>query len=402
MIYEIIRLRKKGFQIPQIKDYLIKKTKYTEQDINLINDKNQKFLTNLLENPDTNFQKYFIEHYVQTQKHRRKGTEEMVFGDDGITQYRGGMDVGATDTESSLVDELTAKAIIIYNKSSNLIDTIFMNNTLEFMNLMSNKNMSNADQEVIFKKSIKYALNGSKNEGYGTTKFGDNVPGDSYQFLPIEQTHSNLSVKNIGDTLTSYVYNNIQAILSDENNELYNEVANQFRFGENIEAPTHEEIRKLIEDGNIYVTPVLNGLEGQDTMYEVHIANSGSKYDEPYGYDTLNHLTFDGSYFNPTIYTGGGILTKEFIQEIIDGNIVLNDDGKIEIGQLGTRLIIPNVLVDTSMFDAIEQQYYAPIKRALTIGGDNVDKIYSDVLQDIYTGQTVDFKELGKDEKVFR
>jgi len=402
MYDEVIRLQNKGFQIPQIRDHLIKKSKYSEQDLNSINDSNQTFLTSLIENPDTNFEKFFIDHYVQTQKNRRKSAEQIVFGDDGITQYRGGMDVGATDTESGLIEELTAEAIVIYNKSSNLIDTIFMDNTLEFMNLMSNKGMSNDDQEIVFKKSIKYALNGTKKAGYGTTKFGDNIPGDSYVYLPIEQQHKNLSEKNIGDTLTSYVYNNIQAILSDENNELYNEVANQFRFGENIEQPTHEEIQNLIEQGNIYVTPVLNGLNGKDTMYEVHIANSGSKFDEPYGYDTLNHLTFDGSYFNPTIYTGGGILTKEFIQEIINGNIVVSDDGKIDFGQLGTRLIIPNIAINTSMFDAIEQQYYGPLKRALTIGGDNVDKIYSQVLQDIYTGQTVDFQDIGTDTKVFK
>ena len=49
------------------------------------------------------------------------------------------------------------------------------------------------------------------------------------------------------------------------------------------------------------------------------------------------------------------------------------------------------------MFDVIEQKYYAPLKRALTIGSDNVDKIYSDVLQDIYTGEVVEFQELGKE-----
>ncbi len=240
-------------------------------------------------------------------------------------------------------------------------------------------------------------MNGAKKANFGTSEFADNLPGSSYVYLPIEQQHKNLSTGVIRDSLTSYVYNNITNILEDENNELYNEVANQFTFAGNVEKPTHAEIRELIEQGNIYVTAVQNNLTGQDTMYEVHIANSGSKFDEPYGYDTLNHLTFDGAYFNPTIYTAGGIITKEFIQEVIDGNIVLNDNGTIEFGELPTRLIIPNIAVNTSMFDVIEQKYYGPLKRALTIGGDNVDKIYSDVLQDIYTGEVVEFQELGKE-----
>ncbi len=397
MFDDMLMLQKKGFNIQQIKDYLVKKTKYTKEDLNTINDRNETFLKNLIENPDKSFQEYFVDYYVQTQKSRRDTIEVEGFGSDGITQYRAGTDVGSPTTENSLIEELEAEALVIYNKSSYTIDALIKNNTLEFMNLLSGKDTNNEKQQLMFEKSIKYAMNGAKKANFGTSEFADNLPGSSYVYLPIEQQHKNLSTGVIRDSLTSYVYNNITNILEDENNELYNEVANQFTFAGNVEKPTHKEIKELIEQGNIYVTAVQNNLTGQDTMYEVHIANSGSKFDEPYGYDTLNHLTFDGAYFNPTIYTAGGIITKEFIQEVIDGNIVLNDNGTIEFGELPTRLIIPNIAVNTSMFDVIEQKYYAPLKRALTIGSDNVDKIYSDVLQDIYTGEVVEFQELGKE-----
>jgi len=396
MFDEITMLQQKGFQIPQIKDYLVKKSKYSKEDLKLISDRNETFLTSLIENPDMSFQEYFVNHYIQTQKNRRGSMEQMEFGDDGITEYRGGMDVGSETIETSLVEELKAEALVIYNKSSNLIDTILKNNTLEFMDLLSTLDMNNEDQKLIYEKSIKYALNSAKKANYGTSDFADNLPGSSYVFLPIEQQHQNLSKGVISDSLTTYVYNNITNIISDENNELYNEVVNQFSFGGNVEVPTHAEIKELIEQGNIYVTAVQNGLTGQDTMYEVHIANSGSKFDEPYGYDTLNHLTFDGAYFNPTVYTFDGILTKQFVKDLVDGNIIMNDKTQtFEFPSPIGTLILPNVAVDSDVFNSFQQRFYGPIKRAIEIGG-NIDVIHSKLINDLYTGIDVDFREVGK------
>ena len=396
MFDDITMLQQKGFQIPQIKDYLVKKSKYSKEDLKLISDRNETFLTSLIENPDMSFQEYFVNHYIQTQKDRRSGMEQMQFGDDGITEYRGGMDVGSETIETSLVEELKAEALVIYNKSSNLIDTILTNNTLEFMDLLSTTDMNNEDQKLIYEKSIKYALNSAKKANYGTSDFADNLPGSSYVFLPIEQQHQNLSKGVISDSLSTYVYNNITNIISDENNELYNEVVNQFSFGGNVEVPTHAEIKELIEQGNIYVTAVQNGLTGSDTMYEVHIANSGSKFDEPYGYDTLNHLTFDGAYFNPTVYTFDGILTKQFVKDLVDGNIIMNDKTQtFEFPSPIGTLILPNVAVDSDVFNSFQQRFYGPIKRAIEIGG-NIDVIHSKLINDLYTGIDVDFREVGK------
>jgi len=264
------------------------------------------------------------------------------------------------------------------------------------MDLLSTTDMNNEDQKLIYEKSIKYALNSAKKANYGTSDFADNLPGSSYVFLPIEQQHQNLSKGVISDSLSTYVYNNITNIISDENNELYNEVVNQFSFGGNVEVPTHAEIKELIEQGNIYVTAVQNGLTGSDTMYEVHIANSGSKFDEPYGYDTLNHLTFDGAYFNPTVYTFDGILTKQFVKDLVDGNIIMNDKTQtFEFPSPIGTLILPNVAVDSDVFNSFQQRFYGPIKRAIEIGG-NIDVIHSKLINDLYTGIDVDFREVGK------
>lgn len=373
MYDEMINLQTKGFDFQEIAQHFKRKSKYTETELTNMNNVNKSFLDENI----GNYSQYWIDYYVQSQKVRRKDMMTIQFGEDGITTYKGqGLD------ETSLVAELEAEAMAIYKKSSRLIDEVIQNNTLEYMNLISNVDDDNNDIQRNLNKAIRNALENRHKDNFGTSSFMDDNPGTAYVYLPITQMHSNLKENQIGDALTSYVYNNVNAILSDPNNQLYEDVASQFSVGGQVEIPNHQEIRELIQQGNIYVTAVDNGFTGISTMYEVHIANSGTQFDEPYGYDMLNHLSFDGSYFNPSIYTGivgqdgqfkPGVLTKEFFKDLVDGNLVLDGD----------------------MQDMIQQKYLGPILRKLK-GGENVDKLYSELLFQLYTGQQVDFRDIGK------
>ena len=373
MYDEMVNLQTNGFDFQEIAQHFKRKSKYTESEISNMNNVNKSFLDENI----GSYSQYWIDYYVQSQKVRRKDMMTIQFGEDGITTYKGqGLD------ETSLVSELEAEAMAIYKKSSRLIDEIIQNNTLDYMNLISNVDDDNNDIQRNLNKAIRNALQNRHKENFGTSSFMDDNPGTAYVYLPITQMHKNLKQNQIGDALTSYVYNNINAILEDNNNQLYEDVASQFSVGGSIEIPTHAEIKELIDQGNIYVTAVDNGFTGMSTMYEVHIANSGTQFDEPYGYDMLNHLTFDGSYFNPSIYTGfkdqngefrPGIITKEYFQDLVDGNQVL----------------------DKNMQDMIQQKYLGPLLRKFK-GKENMDRLYSELLFLLYTGQEVDFRDIGK------
>jgi hypothetical protein len=339
-----------------------KKLNQTDDETQTISTRNETYINDNLTNSENLFIKYFVD---VTKAAYNDGIEA------GTPIING---VKAFPLPDSITDA-KRQGREFYLKNQYQIDHILSTVTKDYMDSISLTSDDDEQREKKHYMAIKAALNTMSKSNYGSSKFMDNVSGESYRHLPIESMHNNLTSNEIKDSMSAYAYNNINKIGNDPEHPQYESIVNQFTVTmmdgtKKFVMPTIDKVQELVQNGNIYVKSVDMGLTGKSSMYSLIIANSGTGYDEPFGYNTMENVSYDGSMFNPNIYTYNGILTKENLKSAMDAASAIAD-GK-------------------GVFDAVQADYTKPIWRSLAslVGKIDIDEDYAQLLQQLYTNDS--------------
>ena len=339
-----------------------KKLNQTDDEIETISKRNETYITDNITNSEDLFIKYFVD---VTKAAYNNGIEA------GTPIING---VKAFPLPDSIKDA-ERQGREFYLKNQYQIDHILTTATKDYFDSISLTSDDDEQREKKHYMAIKAALNTMSRNNNGSSKFMDNVPGESYRHLPIESMHNNLTSNEIKDSLSAYAYNNINKIGNDPEHPQYESIVNQFTVimmdgTKKFVMPTIDKVQELVQNGNIYVKSVDMGLTGKSSMYSLIIANSGTGYEEPFGYNTMENVSYDGSMFNPNIYTYNGILTKENLKSAMDAASAIAD-GK-------------------GVMDAVQADYTKPIWRSLAslVGKIDIDKDYAQLIQQLYTNDS--------------
>jgi len=328
--------RAEGIPLSIISQMMKKKSERSKEVQNAINSSNQDYIQEFVIG---NEKEYFVNAMLEMWKvnYTAEG-EPAASTDKGVYSYKL---FGAVLPR----DEAAAKFALkeYFDKNQPYVEALISQKTQEYFGYLSEEFDDDNQKKIRFERSIMYAFNGMDKAHFGNTEFMDNVPGTSYRYMPVEKEHKSLENTDIKLAMAAYTYNNLSRILQDPNHELFEVVQDQFTLpNETVELPTIEKVIELIESGNIYLVYREDGGSGTMANYDVVVSNSGTGYLEPDNFDRLNKITFDGRPFNPTIYTGGGLLTKS--------NLINRYEQEFsrEYGQAG-------------FLDSIEERFIAPI-----------------------------------------
>lgn len=339
-----------------------KKLNQTDDETQTISTRNQDYIDNNITNNEELFIKYFTDVSKAAYNNGIKAGTPIINGIKGLP------------LPDSLRDA-ERQARNFYNKNQSQIDHILTTVTKDYFDSISLTSDDDEQREKKHYMAIKGALKTMSKNNYGSSKYMDNVSGESYRHLPIEKMHSNLNSDEIKDSMSAYAFNNINQIANDPEHPQYESIVNQFTVTmmdgtKKFVMPTIDKVQELVQNGNIYVQAVDMGLTGKSSMYSLIIANSGTGYDEPFGYNTMENVSYDGSMFNPNIYTYNGILTKENLKSAMDAASAIAD-GK-------------------GVMDAVQADYTKPIWRSLAslVGKIDIDKDYAQLLQQLYTNDS--------------
>ncbi len=368
------QLRSEGMPTGSIAAIMKKKVNRSQNELDEIETKNNEWLSEnvLIGDGENSVKARFVRSMVNQWK---AGYDKD--GDEAINLYASGHFILAVKTQ----DEYTAQkaAEEFYDRNPALINDLILNKALPYFNYLSEYGDDDEQKNIRFERAINYTLNSMEKGHYGVSPFQDNIPGDTYVYMPIVKEHKNISTsgnqqEDIELALAAYTYNNLSKILSDETHGLYESMKDQFTLPDGrLEIPSMEKIRNLIQNGNIYVLYREDGGTGANANYDVVVANSGTGYLEPENYDTLNTLSYDGRAFNPTEYTNGGEISLSKLESRIDA-----DMAKEDLGSTGS--------ISTTYLDSLEERFIAPLVRNIleTYGGLDVETQYAKILNHLY------------------
>ena len=343
-------LKEAGMSYASIAKILNKKLNMSEAEHTSINTRNETFLENLNDGSGVNSRQQFVNFIVKTSDIMH------INGVERGTPILGSIGAIPLLDPAQNIRFLAGK---FYDKNQGLIDKVVRESTLPYLNSISNVNDNDEQLTKKLELSLTHAFKDMKESGYGTSKFMDNVSGYSYRFKPLTIEHNNLNETEHLDILSAYAYNNVENIGNDPTHPQYDIIRNQFSINGEFKLPTMDAFRELVSNGDIYVEAIDNELEGKSSMYKVVVSNSGNQFDEPFGYEIVDHLSYDGNYYNPNISTFGGKLTIENLKNTLDAAKALADG--------------------EGMFDALQSQYSKPLWRFINekFGDLDIDKDYA-------------------------
>jgi len=298
-IYEMMfGYEENGFTYPQIVDAVNKRMNMSPEKFEELNTLNQSYIN---ENK-INSKELFIDWYVESSKVRYQTELSPELVDGKVVQK---LEV----SEEAIRDE----AEMLYSKNSVFINSLISDDrVLEHFNALSTLDDNSKQKERRLQNSINRVFKNLEYQDYGVSNFMDNDEGPIFTRNAVEEQH-NMEAGDIRNSLTAYTYNAITEILKDETHDLYEPLRDLLSIDDVLQMPTLKQVFELVDNNHVYLEAIENGQKGARVDYKVKLSTSGSKYDEALYYTEIDHLTFDNSFFNPTMETMFKILSKENI-----------------------------------------------------------------------------------------
>ena len=298
-IYEMMfGYEENGFTYPQIVDAVNKRMNMSPEKFEELNKLNESYI----EENKINTKKLFIDWYVESSKVRYQTELSPELVDGKVVQK---LEV----SEEAIRDE----AEMLYSKNSVFINSLISDDrVLEHFNALSTLDDNSKQKERRLQNSINRVFRNLEYQDYGVSNFMDNDEGPIFTRNAVEEQH-NMEAGDIRNSLTAYTYNAITEILKDETHDLYEPLRDLLSIDDVLQMPTLKQVFELVDNNHVYLEAIENGQKGARVDYKVKLNTSGSKYDEALYYTEIDHLTFDNSFFNPTMETMFKILSKENI-----------------------------------------------------------------------------------------
>ena len=298
-IYEMMfGYEENGFTYPQIVDAVNKRMNMSPEKFEELNKLNESYI----EENKINTKKLFIDWYVESSKVRYQTELSPELVDGKVVQK---LEV----SEEAIRDE----AEMLYSKNSVFINSLISDDrVLEHFNALSTLDDNSKQKERRLQNSINRVFRNLEYQDYGVSNFMDNDEGPIFTRNAVEEQH-NMEAGDIRNSLTAYTYNAITEILKDETHDLYEPLRDLLSIDDVLQIPTLKQVFELVDNNHVYLEAIENGQKGARVDYKVKLNTSGSKYDEALYYTEIDHLTFDNSFFNPTMETMFKILSKENI-----------------------------------------------------------------------------------------
>ena len=298
-IYEMVySYEENGFTYPQIVDAVNKRMNMSPEKFEELNNLNGTYI----EENKINSKKLFIDWYFETSKVKYKTELSPEIVDGKIVQK-------AEVSENAIRDE----AEMLYRKNSVFINSLISDDrVLEHFNAISTLDDNSKQKERKLKTAINRVFRNLEYQDYGVSNFMDNDEGPIFTRNAVEKQH-NMEDADIRNSLVSYTYNAITEILKDESHDLYEPLRDLLSIDDVLQVPTLDQVFELVDNHHVYLEAIENGQKGARVDYKVKLNTSGSKYDEALYYTEIDHLTFDNSFYNPTMETMFKILSKENI-----------------------------------------------------------------------------------------
>lgn len=298
-IYEMMfGYEENGFTYPQIVDAVNKRMNMSPEKFEELNKLNESYI----EENKINTKELFIDWYVESSKVRYQTELSPELVDGKVVQK---LEV----SEEAIRDE----AEMLYSKNSVFINSLISDDrVLEHFNALSTLDDNSKQKERRLQNSINRVFRNLEYQDYGVSNFMDNDEGPIFTRNAVEEQH-NMEAGDIRNSLTAYTYNAITEILKDETHDLYEPLRDLLSIDDVLQMPTLKQVFELVDNNHVYLEAIENGQKGARVDYKVKLNTSGSKYDEALYYTEIDHLTFDNSFFNPTMETMFKILSKENI-----------------------------------------------------------------------------------------
>lgn len=298
-IYEMMfGYEENGFTYPQIVDAVNKRMNMSPEKFEELNKLNESYI----EENKINTKELFIDWYVESSKVRYQTELSPELVDGKVVQK---LEV----SEEAIRDE----AEMLYSKNSVFINSLISDDrVLEHFNALSTFDDNSKQKERRLQNSINRVFRNLEYQDYGVSNFMDNDKGPIFTRNAVEEQH-NMEAGDIRNSLTAYTYNAITEILKDETHDLYEPLRDLLSIDDVLQMPTLKQVFELVDNNHVYLEAIENGQKGARVDYKVKLNTSGSKYDEALYYTEIDHLTFDNSFFNPTMETMFKILSKENI-----------------------------------------------------------------------------------------
>lgn len=298
-IYEMMfGYEENGFTYPQIVDAVNKRMNISPEKFEELNKLNESYI----EENKINTKELFIDWYVESSKVRYQTELSPELVDGKVLEK---LEV----SEEAIRDE----AETLYSKNSVFINSLISDDrVLEHFNALSTLDDNSKQKERRLQNSINRVFRNLEYQDYGVSNFMDNDEGPIFTRNAVEEQH-NMEAGDIRNSLTAYTYNAITEILKDETNDLYEPLRDLLSIDDVLQMPTLKQVFELVDNNHVYLEAIENGQKGARVNYKVKLNTSGSKYDEALYYTEIDHLTFDNSFFNPTMETMFKILSKENI-----------------------------------------------------------------------------------------
>lgn len=298
-IYEMMfGYEENGFTYPQIVDAVNKRMNMSPEKFEELNTLNQSYI----DENKINSKELFIDWYVESSKIRYETELSPELVDGKVVQK---LEV----SEEAIRDE----AEMLYSKNSVFINSLISDDrVLEHFNALSTLDDNKKQKERRLQNSINRVFKNLEYQDYGVSNFMDNDEGPIFTRNAVEEQH-NMEAGDIRNSLTAYTYNAITEILKDETHDLYEPLRDLLSIDDVLQMPTLKQVFELVDNNHVYLEAIENGQKGARVDYKVKLNTSGSKYDEALYYTEIDHLTFDNSFFNPTMETMFKILSKENI-----------------------------------------------------------------------------------------
>jgi hypothetical protein len=287
-----------GFTYPQIVDAVNKRMNMSPEKFEQLNKINESYI----DENKINSKELFIDWYVESSKVRYQTELSPELVDGKVVQK---IEV----SEEAIRDE----AEMLYSKNSVFINSLISDDrVLEHFNALSTLDDNAKQKERRLQNSINRVFKNLEYQDYGVSNFMDNDKGPIFTRNAVEEQH-NMEDSDIRNSLAAYTYNAITEILKDETHDLYEPLRDLLSIDDVLQMPTLKQVFELVDNNHVYLEAIENGQKGARVDYKVKLNTSGSKYDEALYYTEIDHLTFDNSFFNPTMETMFKILSKENI-----------------------------------------------------------------------------------------